>query len=129
MIKLFLFLLLIFLPFLSFPQTDSTLFLNTDVKVELEIFNSEELPVTDVAGRLHVVIQEFDVYQTASGQYYIIYADSTGEHRRYLGWATRCRYEGMTVFCNSTKTRHWYLQINETGLPYRVELPEFLFTE
>lgn len=64
----------------------------------------------------------------SSGQWYYPYKDSNGvERRKYLGWRTRGRFEGCTIFCNKDSTQHWIWQLSkETKLPYKLEVPEYV---
>lgn len=109
-------------------QQDSVINFNTDTKVVLKVtrvdYNFDNRPMAE----LLVVKQIYQVYQASSGQYYVVYTVNNVETRRYLGWLTSYTYERMTVFCNSDKTKFYYLQIDAEGLPYRIELPDFLFT-
>ena len=70
-----------------------------------------------------------NIQQTkTSGQWYFKYFDSDSvERRRYLGWRTNNIVFGCTVFCNSDSTKHWVWQMDEeTGLPYKIDVPEVI---
>ena len=120
--------LLLFLPWFSYSQSDSTVFfLNTDTKVNLMVFANPS-PVGQ-KGVLVVMTKSFHVFQTGSDQYYVEYSGPDKKvHRKYLGWLCKeLRYEDMSVFSDKERTKFWYLQIGDDKLPYKVELPDFVF--
>ena len=122
--KLFIFLL--FIPLLTLSQIDSTkvFSLNTTVKVGVA---KTSIGQDGSVGVLQIKVINNDVYMTNTGQYYIKYTDGNLERRRYIGWTTDYKYEGMPVFIRNN--RFYYLQIDKDGLPYGVELPKWLFKE
>lgn len=99
--------------------------LNTNVKCNLVKTSSAYVPAV-----LTIKARALDLYQTSTGQYYCLYEDSTGQHRRYLGWLNTkglIEYESMSVFRNSTSTEFYYIQIDSKGLPYLVKVPKVVY--
>lgn len=83
-------------------------------------------------GTLNVVVRNFDVYQTASGQYYVNYTNSRlTQSRKYLGYkhGGAQEYEGNTVFFNSDTTLAWIWTVDRYGQIFKMQLPTFFATD
>lgn len=83
-------------------------------------------------GTLNVVVRNFDVYQTASGQYYVNYTNSRlTQNRKYLGYkhGGTQEYEGNTIFFNEDTTHAWIWTVDRYGQIFKMELPDFFATD
>lgn len=83
-------------------------------------------------GTLEITVKHYDVYQTASGQYYIEYINSKlTKSRKYLGWThgINGKYEGNSIFYNADITKAWMWTIDRYGQIYKMELPDWFATD
>jgi hypothetical protein len=88
-------------------------------------------PLTERVGTLKVQVNDFDVFQTASGQYYIEYINSRFlKSRKYLGYkfGGTQEYENNTIFFNAERTKCWIWTVDRYGQIYKMDLPDFLAT-
>ena len=122
-------LLLITLLFLGFIAQTQTLPLALRMDLTTKIFFE---PKTYLAGgkvgTLDISVRNFDVYQTATGQYYINYKDACLVWRKkYLGIAFGEHiYEGNTVFFSTDTTKAWIWQLDRYGTPtLKMQLPDW----
>jgi hypothetical protein len=79
-------------------------------------------------GTLTIKIRGYDVYRTASGQFYIEYQDPKLVYRRkYLGYAFGTHeYEGSTVFFNADTTKAWMWMPDRYSAPtMKMDLPDY----
>lgn len=112
------------------PDNDSLLIvIEPEQVVTLDTFTIGEFNHygdSPYVGLLKLTTNVTGLYQFKSGQYYTKYTENGVHRTRWLGWLTKDQYLGNSVMRDSRGTRLWYLQLDEKGLPYRVELPDFL---
>lgn len=77
-------------------------------------------------GTLEIKVRNYDVYQTASGQYNVNYTNSRGTiSRKYLGYKFGGiqEYEGNTIFFNADKSKSWIWTVDRYGQLFKMDFP------
>lgn len=90
-----------------------------------------QAPLTERIGTLQVQVNDFDVYQTSGGQYYIEYMNSRFmKSRKYLGYKFGGiqEYENNTIFFSANKTKAWIWTVDRYGQIYKMVLPDYFAT-
>ena len=86
-------------------------------------------PLTEKVGTLVVQVNDFDIFQTSGGQYYIEYMNSRFlKSRKYLGYKFGGiqEYENNTIFFNAERKKCWIWTVDRYGQRYKMDLPDFL---
>lgn len=77
-------------------------------------------------GTLEIKVRNYDVYQTASGQYYIEYTNSRlTKSRKYLGYRIGGvqEYQGNTIFYSKDTTQSWIWTVDRYGQLFKMDFP------
>lgn len=77
-------------------------------------------------GTLEIKVRNYDVFQTASGQYYIEYTNSRlTKSRKYLGYKFGGiqEYQGNTIFYSKDTTQSWIWTVDRYGQLFKMDLP------
>jgi hypothetical protein len=93
------------------------------------VFHEFSCPNDTRVGTLSVTVRNFDMYKTATGQFYINYQDSKNIWRKkYLGIAFGVHtYEGSTIFFSPDTMHCWIWGIDKYGSPtLKMALPDAL---
>lgn len=86
----------------------------------------------DADAILTVIVKDYNVYKTSSGQYYVNYTNSTGTiSRKYLGYkfGGTQEYEGNTIFFSADTVKCWIWTVDRYGQIYKMDLPDYFATD
>jgi len=114
-----------------YAQTPVPLALRMDLITWVK-FQPKDYLAGGKVGTLEIKVRNYDVYQTASGQYYIEFTNSRlTTSRKYLGYKHGGiqEYEGNTIFLSKDTVQAWIWTVDRYGQIYKMDLPDWLLKD